>query len=188
MKSDSIKTFVVAMLLLQAIATASLWILNVLSAETTGVFAVLLAANLIAFAAIVHVYRNPDTLDVSPAAKEPAPAAAPTPSPGPTPAPAAAPAPAAPVKEIAHSEPTLSQGPVAAALPRIIHIGIPVASIIVLIAFAIALFLPANKSTLPVESTAFFIPIYLTIVIVLVLGSMYLFKRLMDAEDYAPAH
>jgi uncharacterized membrane protein YhaH (DUF805 family) len=69
-----------------------------------------------------------------------------------------------------------------------IHIGIPIASIIVLIAFAVVTFLPANESTLPIESTTLFIPIYLTIVVVLVFGSMYLFKRLMDAEDADSAH
>jgi flagellar biosynthesis protein FliQ len=80
-----------------------------------------------------------------------------------------------------------------AALSRAIHIGIPIASIIVVLAFAIvALFLPADKSTLPVESTTLFIPIYLAIVVTLVFGSMYLFKRVMDTEDSeappSPAH
>jgi flagellar biosynthesis protein FliQ len=79
-----------------------------------------------------------------------------------------------------------SQAPVGQALSRALHIGIPIASILVLLAFAVVLFLPADKGTLPVESTAIFIPVYLTIVIVLVLGSMYLFKRLMDTE-YPPA-
>jgi flagellar biosynthesis protein FliQ len=83
-----------------------------------------------------------------------------------------------------------SQAPVGAALSRTIHISIPIASIVVLLAFAIVLFQPPDKSTLPVESTLIFIPVYLTIVVVLVLGSMYLFKRLMDAEaEYsATAH
>lgn len=186
MKSDTVKSFVIAMLLLQAVATAFLWILNVLSVETTGVFAVLLAANLIAFATVLQVYRNPDTVEAGSAAEEPTPAASPASPPGPAPVPAAAPS--APAKEIADSEPTLSQGPVGAALPRMIHIGIPIASIIVLMAFAVVMFLPANKSTLPIESTVLFIPIYLVIVIVLVFGSMYLFKRLMDAEDGLPTH
>jgi hypothetical protein len=91
-------------------------------------------------------------------------------------------------KESGHSEPHYP-----AALSRAIHIGIPIASIIVVLAFAaVALFLPADKSTLPVESTTLFIPIYLSIVVALVLGSMYLFKRVMDTEDTeapsSPAH
>jgi hypothetical protein len=155
MKSDTVKSFVMVMLLLQAIATIFLWILNVLSVETTGVFAVLLAANLIAFATVLRVYRNPDAVDGGPAVKEDAPAAAP--EQGTVPAPAVAPAPAAPAKEVMHSEPSPSYGP---ALPRLIHIGIPIASVIVVLAFAaVALFLPADKSTLPVESTTLFIPI-----------------------------
>lgn len=79
--------------------------------------------------------------------------------------------------------------PIGPALSRAIHIGIPIASIVVILAFAVVTFLPANKNTLPVESTTFFIPIYLTIVVVLVFGSMYLFKRLMDTEpESIPAH
>jgi hypothetical protein len=77
--------------------------------------------------------------------------------------------------ESGNSGPSLPQ-----ALSRSIHIGIPVGSIIVVLAFALVLFLPSDKSTIPPESTTLFIPIYLTIVIVLVLGSMYLFKRVMD--------
>ena len=74
------------------------------------------------------------------------------------------------------------------ALSRTIHIGIPIASIIVVLAFAFVVFQPADKSTLPAESTTWFIPIYLVIVVVLVFGSMYLFKRVMDTEEEtAPA-
>jgi hypothetical protein len=190
MKSDMVKSFVIVMLLLQAVATAFLWILNVLSVETTGVFAVLLAANLLAFATVLRVYRNPDAVDGGPVAKETAPTITPAIAPeqgtAPAPAVAPAPAPAAPPKEMMHSESSPSYG--SAALPRLIHIGIPIASIFVVLAFAIvALFLPADKSTLPVESTTLFIPVYLAIVVALVLGSMYLFKRVMDTEDAPPA-
>jgi flagellar biosynthesis protein FliQ len=68
------------------------------------------------------------------------------------------------------------------ALSKTIHFGIPIASILLVLAFAVTTFLPANKSTLPVESTTVFIPVYLTIVVVLVFASMYLFKRLLDTE------
>jgi hypothetical protein len=58
MKIDA-KSFAIAMLLLQAVSVALLWYLSVLSNETSGIFSVLLAANLVAFAVIVQVYRNP---------------------------------------------------------------------------------------------------------------------------------
>jgi len=63
MKSDSVKAYVIALLVLQAVSVALLWVLNVLSDETSSVFAVLLAANLIAFAMVVQVYRNPGTVE-----------------------------------------------------------------------------------------------------------------------------
>lgn len=74
------------------------------------------------------------------------------------------------------------------ALSKTIHIGIPIASIIVLLSFAIVLFLPADKNAIPPTSTQIYIPVYLTIVVVLVFGSMYLFKRLLDAEVTTQEH
>ncbi len=71
---------------------------------------------------------------------------------------------------------------IAPALSKTIHMGIPIASAIVVLAFAVTLFQPAYKGTLPAESTLIFIPVYLTIVVILVFGSMYLFKRLLDGE------
>jgi len=68
------------------------------------------------------------------------------------------------------------------ALSRTIHMGIPIASVLVILAFAAVMFQPPYKGNLPTESTLIFIPVYLTIVVVLVFGSMYLFKRLMDTE------
>ncbi len=68
------------------------------------------------------------------------------------------------------------------ALSKTIHIGIPIASVLLVLAFAIVSFQPPYKGTLPVESTLVFIPVYLTIVVILVFGSMYLFKRLVDGE------
>jgi hypothetical protein len=79
--------------------------------------------------------------------------------------------------ESGHPGPALPQ-----ALSRAIHVGIPIASFIVILAFAVVLFLPSDRSTIPPESTLLFVPIYLTIVVVLVFGSMYLFKRLLDTE------
>jgi len=168
MKSDSARTFAVVMLILQAAATALLWILDVLSVETTAAFEVLLAADLIAFAVVLQIYRNPSSVE----SEEPAaqPAAAP---------PAAAGAPTAPASQIEAGQ----QASVVSALPRIIHVGLPIASFLVILVFAVVTFLPSEKSTLPPESTTLFIPIYLSIVVMLVFGSMYLFKRLLDTES-----
>jgi hypothetical protein len=77
---------------------------------------------------------------------------------------------------------------VPAALSRAIHLGIPIASIVVLLAFALVLFLPSDKDAIPPTSTQIYIPVYLVIVVVLVFGSMYLFKRLFDTEVPSTAH
>jgi flagellar biogenesis protein FliO len=66
------------------------------------------------------------------------------------------------------------------ALSQAIHIGVPIASVLVILAFILVLTFPPDKSTIPPESTTLFIPIYLTIVVVMVFGSMYLFKRVVD--------
>ena len=80
-----------------------------------------------------------------------------------------------------------------AALPRVVHIGIPIASALVILAFALTLALPADQSGfspagVPLAkadaftSTVFFIPIYITIVIILVFASMYLFKTFVEKD------
>jgi flagellar biosynthesis protein FliQ len=71
---------------------------------------------------------------------------------------------------------------IAPALSKTIHLGIPIASVLLVLSFAVVVFQPAYKTTLPPESTLVFIPVYLTIVVILVFGSMYLFKRLIDGE------
>ena len=63
-------------------------------------------------------------------------------------------------------------------IPKSIRFAVPILSIIVILTFAGIPFLPADTSSIPVESTFFFIPLYLTIVILLVFASMYLFKAL----------
>lgn len=87
--------------------------------------------------------------------------------------------------EAEHSPPSS----IAPALSKAIHWGIPIASIFVVLAFAIVSFQPEYKATIPPESTLVFIPVYLTIVIILVFSSMYLFKRLVDGEPpSSPTH
>ena len=180
MKSDTATLLVVLLLVLQVVATALLWVLDVLSVITTGIFSVLLAADLIAFAMVLQIYRNPGSVEGAAPIEEPAPV---PPAPAASAAPATpAPAPAAQPIHAAQAESEHPRGPSRAALPRIVHLGLPIASFLVLLVFAVVAFLPSDKTNLPIESTSLFIPIYLFIVVILVFGSMYLFKRIMDTE------
>jgi hypothetical protein len=67
-------------------------------------------------------------------------------------------------------------------LPQMVRIAVPIGSLLVLLAFAFVLSLPPYTSPIPVESTLYYIPIYVAIVIVLVFASMYLFKTLIDKD------
>lgn len=78
MKTDTVVSFVVVMLILQVIATALLWVINVLSDETSSEFAVLLAADVIAFAVVLMVYRNPGDVETDAGSETPAPPVPPT--------------------------------------------------------------------------------------------------------------
>jgi len=82
-------------------------------------------------------------------------------------------------------EPAHNHGATPSILPRMIRIAVPIGSILVLVAFAATALLPSNQGAIPIQSTLFFIPIYITIVIVLVFASMYIFKRVME-EDLTP--
>ena len=55
---QTVVSFVTGMLFLQVLATSALWGLNPLSVSTTNAFALLLAANLIVFATVLHMYRG----------------------------------------------------------------------------------------------------------------------------------
>jgi hypothetical protein len=46
------------MLALQAVTVALLWLLSAFSIQATAAFAFLLAADVVAFAAVAHVYRT----------------------------------------------------------------------------------------------------------------------------------
>ncbi len=74
------------------------------------------------------------------------------------------------------------------ALPRSVHIGVPLASILILLVFAVTIMLPSNKSAFPTQSTLFFIPIYVVVVVGFVFGSMYIFKLLMDKDASSTQH
>jgi heme/copper-type cytochrome/quinol oxidase subunit 4 len=74
------------------------------------------------------------------------------------------------------------------ALPRSVRIGVPLASILILLVFAVTIMLPSNKSTLPVQSTLFFVPVYLVVVVGVVFGSMYIFKSLIDKDTTTTQH
>jgi ABC-type uncharacterized transport system permease subunit len=84
-----------------------------------------------------------------------------------------------------NEQPAHNQGAAPSVLPRMIRIAVPIGSVLVLIAFAVTALLPSNHGPVPTQSTLFFVPIYLAIVIVLVFASMYIFKRVME-EDVTP--
>jgi hypothetical protein len=170
-KSDNVKLYVTIVLVLQAASTVVLWFLNVLSVQSTATFEVLLAANLVAFAIIVQAYRNPDSIGGSSGRPAEAQQSGTTPT-----------------ESHGEAGPAHAQRPMGAALSPLIHTAIPILSIVVLFAFAVVLFLPANEAAIPPTSTELYIPVYLIIVVTLVLGSMYLFKRLMDAETDSATH
>jgi hypothetical protein len=86
-------------------------------------------------------------------------------------------------KESAHPA-----GAKVSSLPRGIRLAVPILSILVILTFAGIPFLPADTSTIPVESTFLFIPLYLTIVILLVFASMYFFKALLERESSTTGH
>ncbi len=84
-----------------------------------------------------------------------------------------------------NEEPAHNKGAAPSVLPRMIRIAVPIGSILVLIAFAATALLPSNQGPVPTQSTLFFVPIYIAIVVVLVFASMYIFKRVME-EDVTP--
>jgi hypothetical protein len=163
MKSDMVKPFVIGMLALQALTVALLWLLDAFSIQATAAFAFLLAANVMVFAIVAHVYRT--TKDETTEAEAPAHVVD-------SPAPA----------QIVGISPEYRQKRAGTALPRSVHLGVPIGSMLVLLAFAFTISLPANGAPIPVQSTLYFIPIYVAIVIILVFGSMYLFKAVMEKD------
>ena len=164
MKSDMVKPFVIGVLVLQAITVALLWLLDAFSVQATAAFAFLLAANVTVFAIVAHVYRT--TKDET------------------TGAPAQAATTSSPVPAQAVGVPPEVARPATAysALPRVVHIAVPIGSLLILLAFAFVLSLPPDRAPIPVETTLYYIPIYVAIVIVLVFASMYFFKALMDKD------
>jgi heme/copper-type cytochrome/quinol oxidase subunit 4 len=75
-----------------------------------------------------------------------------------------------------------------AALPRSVHIAVPLASFLILLAFAVVTLLPSNRATFPTQSTLAFVPIYLLVVVTVLLGSLYLFKNIVDKEVPSSEH
>ena len=68
------------------------------------------------------------------------------------------------------------------ALPKSVHLAVPVGSVLMLVLLATML------TTGNYKLSYVFIPIFLFMVIVYVFASMYLFKRLMDTEEPGPGH
>jgi len=81
-----------------------------------------------------------------------------------------------------------SHGAAPSALPRMIRLAIPIGSVLVLIAFAVTALLPSNPNAVPTQSTALFIPIYVTVVIVMVFASMYIFKSFVEKDVPSAGH
>ncbi|MGA2663798.1 MAG: hypothetical protein ABSF83_02500 [Nitrososphaerales archaeon] len=145
------------------VAVALVWLLDAYSDQSTAAFALLLAADVMAFAIVAHVYRVAGTDDSHS---------------GP---------PAAPLTGAAIAEPTPASSrevPPPGALPPAVHYAVPVLSILILLAFASMAFFPSNTAALPVQSTVLFIPIYLAIVIFLVLASIYVFKAFVEKDGF----
>ena len=85
-------------------------------------------------------------------------------------------------------KPAQHEGSLPNALPRSIHIGLPIASLLVLLGFALVIWQPANKAALPIQSTTAFIPFYIAMVIVMVFASMYIFKSMVDKDVSTTGH
>jgi hypothetical protein len=58
METKLLKWLVVLLLALQAALTGQLWLVNPQAVSSTTTFAILLGANLLAFAAMAHLYRT----------------------------------------------------------------------------------------------------------------------------------
>ena len=67
------------------------------------------------------------------------------------------------------------------ALPRIVHLAVPIGSVLMLILVAFTVARPGEITTL-------FIPVFLFMVIVYVLASMYLFKQIVDKDRSTVSH
>ena len=168
MRIEAVKPFVLGLLALQAVAVALVWLLDAYSEQSTAAFALLLAADVMAFAIVAHVYRVARTGG---------------PSSGP---PSARPAVAAAASAAAGEavRPPSSESRLQSALPRAVHYAAPILSVLILLAFAATTFFPSNTGALPVQSTVLFVPIYLAIVVFLVFASMYIFKAVVERDGF----
>lgn len=80
------------------------------------------------------------------------------------------------------------EGPSHNALPRIVHIGVPIIAAVILFVFGATVLLPANKAPLPEQTTLFFVPMYLVVVVGVVLSCLYLFKTFFEKEVRTTEH
>jgi hypothetical protein len=157
MNRDNTKPFIIGLLVVQAGVSVSLWILNPLSSTSTTAFALLLAADVVVFGGICHLYFSVDDQDAERTMFG-----------------------AAPVPETveAHETPPVPPQPLfdmPSVTSRRVRIAVPVFSIITLL--SLAALVASGEGT-----TFVFIPVFLTMVIVYVLASIYLFKTMYDKE------
>lgn len=74
------------------------------------------------------------------------------------------------------------------ALPRIVHITVPIIAALVLLVFGATVLLPANKAAFPEQTTLFFVPLYLVVVVGVVFSCLYLFKTFFEKEVRTTDH
>lgn len=167
MRSDD-KPLIIALLVVQAAISASLWTLNSISVDSTAAFAILLAADVLIFAGICHLAFF--------SGEEEAESAMPWTPPG-------AMADEAPAHAEAHHEEVHAPQPLVdlpTVLSRNIRFGVPIVTAAVLLLLAVLV--ASGKGV-----TDIFVPIYIFLVVVYVFSAIYFFKALMDREKVTAA-
>jgi len=152
------RPFVIALLVVQVVVSASLWILDAISVNSTASFALLLAAELLVFAIVCHTYFFSDTEAADAAVGG-----------------------ASVETQDVQTRNTLPTPPqplliVPSVTSRGLRIGVPVFSILTLAVLAVLI--ASGQGT-----TLVFIPIFLAMVVVYVLASIYLFKLIIEKDQ-----
>jgi hypothetical protein len=164
MRSES-KPLVIGLIVVQAALSASLWVLNATSVNSTAAFALLLAADVLIFAGICHLaFFTEDEEDERSMSG----------------APVSVSAGAEEMRQVqpAQEEPLVSQPLIAVptVLPRNIRLAVPLSSVALLLLLAVLV--GSGHGT----ATDLFIPIYIFMVVVYVLSSIYLFKAVIERD------
>lgn len=157
MNRDNTRPFIIGLLVVQVAISASLWVLDAISVDSTAAFALLLAADVVVFGVICHVYFFSD----SEAADEAVSGAA------------------TGIREVqAHETPPVPSQPLfdtPSVTSRRLRLAVPLFSALTLVVLAVLV--ASGQGT-----TLVFIPIFLAMVVVYVLASIYLFKVIIEKE------